>query len=294
MPRGATANLLDLSAVGMVVRFRRLPIGCVALGAAVAFSVPAGAETQRPTQSRPHSAVVIRDSYNVAVDRLSANVQPDHGRLRVRIDFSARARSTDKRAVVLRAGRCVRGPLSSPSCPSAYSRRVVLYPDKTVHVTTNAFLRRPGKHQDAIRISVTIPGKVKGARPIAELFLRGSAWRKLAGTDFGYAIHSRAGVAIRALRAYGAGVSSERLRGTFTWQATSSANLDAKTIISPCFEGAPKCAVDETPTPLIGGQGGDFFARPTLFRRGASIYTFQLVATDNNVPLFVTRLPWPG
>jgi hypothetical protein len=274
------------------MRLRILVAGAAA--AAVALSVPAGAETLRPTQSRPHSAVVVRDSYNVAVDRLSANVQPDHGRLRVRIDFSARSRS-GKRAVILRAGRCVRGALSFPSCPPAYSHRFVLYPSKTVHITTNAFLRRPGKRQDAIRISVTIPGKVQGGtRSIAELFLRGSAWRKLAGTDFGYAIHARAGIGIRAVRAYGAGVSTERLRGTFTWQATNSTDIAAKTVISPCFEGAPKCAVRETPVTLQAGQGASFFERPTLLRKGASVYTFQLIATDTNTPLFVTRLPWPG
>jgi hypothetical protein len=274
---------------------KRTLIALAAAALTASLALPAGAaEKLRPTQSRPHSAVVIRDSYNVIVDRLSANVQSDKRRLRVRIDFSARSRS-GKRAVILRAGRCVRGQLSSPSCPSAYSRRVVLYPDKTVHVTSNAFLRRPSKRQDAIRISVTIPGKVAGGmRPIAELFLRGSAWRKLAGTDFGYAIHARTGIGIRAVRAYGAGVSSERLRGTFTWQANSAANLNATTVISPCFEGPAKCTVNETSTPLVAGEGGSFFSRPTLSRNGASIYTFQLIATDTNTPLFVTRLPWPG
>ena len=244
------------------MRARRVLIGTAALGAAALLGVPAGAQTPRPTQSRPHSSVVIRDSYNVAVDRLSANVQPDRGRLRVRIDFSARSRSPDKRAVVLRAGRCVRGQLSAPSCPPAFSRRVVLYPDKTVHITANAFLRRPPKRQDAIRITVTIPGKVKGARPIAELFLRGSAWRKLAGRDFGYAIHSRPGVSVRAVRAYGAGVSTEQLRGTFTWEARSSANLDAKTRISPCFEEAPKCAVAGRVDPADGRSGREVLPAP--------------------------------
>jgi hypothetical protein len=273
---------------------KRVLIGLAASASLASLIASAQAQTLRPTQSRPHSAVVIRDSYNVAVDRLSANVQPDKGRLRVRIDFSARSRS-GKRAVVLRAGRCVRGQLSSPSCPPAYSHRVVLYPDRTIHITTNTFLRRPPKRQDAIRISVTIPGKVQGgSRPIAELFLRGRAWGKLAGTDFGYAIHARAGVVVRAVRAYGAGVSPEQLRGTFTWQGRSATNLNANTIVSPCFEGASKCTVNETPTPLTAGQDASFFSRPTLFRRGASIYTFQLVATDSNIPLFVTRLPWPG
>jgi hypothetical protein len=273
---------------------RRIPALAVAATAVTSLAVPASAETLRPTQSRPHSAVVIRDSYNVATDRLSANVRPDHGRLRVRIDFSARSTS-GKRVVVLRAGRCVRGPLSSPSCPPAFSHRVVLYPAKTVHITANALLRRPHKRQDAIRISVTIPGQVSGnARPIAELFLRGSAWRKLAGTDFGYAIHARPGVTISSVRAYGAGVSSGRLRGTFKWEARSGSDLAAKTVISPCFEGAPTCPVSETPVTLAAGQDAAFFQRPTLTRGSASIYTFSLVATDTNLPLLVTRLPWPG
>jgi hypothetical protein len=262
--------------------------------ASVAAVAPSAAETLRPTQSRPHSSVVIRDAYNVATDRLSASIQPDHGRLRVRIDFSARSRS-GKRAVLLRAGRCVRGELASPSCPPSFTRHVVLYPNKTVHITATAFLRRPPKRQDSIRIFVTRPGKQPPTtRPIAELALRGSAWRALAGRVFGYAVHSRAGVTIRAVRASGTGVSTERLRGTFTWDATSAADLDARTVISPCVEGAPKCTVNSTPSPLAAGQRGTFFQRPTLFRAGATTYTFQLVAPDSNAPLFVTLLPWPG
>jgi hypothetical protein len=273
---------------------RHASIAAAAVVTLASLAIPASAQTLRPSQSRPHTSVVIRDAYNVAIDRLSANVQPDHGKLRVRIDLSARSRA-GKRAVLLRAGRCVRGQLSSPSCPPSYTRRVVLYPDKTVHVTTNAFLRRPPKRQDSIRIFVTRPGKQSAkSRAIAELSLRGSAWAKLAGTDFGYAIHASPGVTIRAVRAYGAGVSSDQIRGTFSWKATSAANLNAKTVLSPCFEGAPTCNFSETPSPLTGGAGASFFERPTLFRHGGSIYTFQLIATDTNIPLFVTRLPWPG
>jgi hypothetical protein len=257
------------------------------------ISVPAGAETLRPSQKRPHTEVVIRDSYNVAVDRLSANVQPDHGRLRVRIDFSARSRS-GRRAVLLRAGRCVRGPLSFPSCPPAYSHRMVLRPNRTVHVTATALLRRPSRSQDAIRIAVTRPGASSRTRPIAELFLRGNAWGKLAGTDFGYAVHSRPGVDIRAVRAYGPGLSTERLRPTFTWTVTSASALAVKTVESPCLESAPTCPVREFPANLRPAQPASFFDRSTLSRGSASIYTFSLIPGDSNVPLFVTRLPWPG
>ena len=279
---------------------RRAVIAILAATSIVAFAVPAAAETLRPTQSRPHSEVVIRESSIVQTDRLSANVQPDKGRLRVRIDFSARSLS-GKRTVLLRAGRCVRGSLSAPSCPPSFTRRVTLYPNRTVHLTTNAFLRRPSKRQDSIRIFVTKPGRQPAnARPMAELFLRGSAWRgQTAGFDFGYAIHAQPGVTIKSVRAYGAGVSTERLRGTFTWKASSMSTLDAKTVISPCFEGAPTCAVRETPVTFQPDQPASFFARPNLTRGTASVYSFSLVVPDANdpllvTPLFVTRLPWPG
>jgi hypothetical protein len=264
---------------------------CVATTIAL-VAIPASAETVRPSQSRPHTAVVIRDAYNVAVDRLSANVHPDHGKLRVRIDFSARSRS-GKRAVLVRAGRCVRGELASPSCPPSYTRRVVLYPDKTVHITATAFLRRPPKRQDSIRIFISRPGKQPAStRAIAELALRGSAWRSLAGTDFGYAVRSRPGVTVRAVRAYGAGVSADQLRGTFTWEASSATDLSGKTIISPCARAG--CSVRQTPATFAAGQTATFFERPTLSRGGASMYAFQLVADDTNAALFVVQLPWPG
>jgi hypothetical protein len=271
----------------------RTSIAAVAAISMASLAIPASAETLRPTQSRPHTAVIIRDAYDVAVERLSANVRPDGKRLRVRIDFSAHSRS-GKRVVLLRAGRCVRGQLSAPSCPPAYTRRVTLYPNKTVHVTATALLRRPAKRQDAIRILISRPGKQPAkTRPVAELFLRGSAWRgKLAGTFFGYAIHGRAGVDIRAVRVDGAGVSTERLRGTFTWQASSANALSGKTIILPCV--GSTCPARETAATFAPGQSATFFDRPTLFRNGGSMYAFQLVATDTNAPLFAVLLPWPG
>jgi hypothetical protein len=257
------------------------------------LALPASAETLRPTQSRPHTAVVIRDSYDVATERLSAHVRPDHALLRVSIDLSAHSRS-GTRTVVLRAGRCVRGELSAPSCPSSYTRRIKLYPNKTVHFTGNAVLRRPPKRQDAIRMVVTRPGRQSGkTRPIAELTLRGGAWGgKLAGTDFGYAIHTRAGVDIRTVRADAAGVSTERMRGTFFWQASSTNALSGKTLILPCVQGS--CTAREAPATFAPGQPASFFQRPTLVRNGASTYAFQLVTTDTNAPLFVVQLPWPG
>jgi hypothetical protein len=276
----------------MVMRLRLalVLVACAGLGAAEPV-----AGQLRPTSKRPHSAVVVRDSFNVAVDRLSARTQRVGDRLRVRMVFSAWSR-LGNRSVTLRLGRCVSGGPGSSYCPPTSSRKITLRPDKTTHVTV-ASVRVPPRREDAVEITVVPsaapPPGVK-RRPIAELFLRGTAWRRTPLGDFGLAVFPRADVAVRAVRSYGAGVSPDQLRGTFRWIVRTSQRLDARTVVSPCFEGAPTCSVREHPTVLEPGRDNIFFQRPTLFRGNALVYTFALYPAGGHVPLFHTRLPWPG
>jgi hypothetical protein len=269
-------------------------VAVVAVGAASSASA-AAADLYRP---RPHSDFTLRAS-SLRVARFEVSARPRGDRIEVSVKLTARSRRRDVR-VVLRVGRCVGGPATFPSCPPAAGRRVLLHPHRTVVVAFRALLRRPRARTDAIRVSVTRPGRV--VRPyrspragIVDMLLPASAWRRYAGRTFGVRIArpwegDRLPYDVGEIAARAAQIDHLRLRPSVSWSAAGVApQAVVATTLGPCAGGAA-CRSWQRMADLVGRVG--FGGRPHLVRA----QTRQLLAFDARTldgTLFSLVLPWP-
>jgi hypothetical protein len=265
-----------------------------AIGAADAVSADA-ASRFRP---RPHSDFTLRAS-GLRIARFDVNARPHGRRVQVSVKLTARSRRSDVRAV-LRIGRCVGGPATFPSCPPAASRQVLLHPHRTIVVAFGALVLRPRARTDAIRVSLTRPGRVvrpSGGRRagIVDMLLPRSAWTRYADRTFGVRIarpwegddlpYDVGTLAVRAAQ-----IDHLRLRPTVSWTAAGVApQAVVSTTLGPCAGGAA-CHSWQRMADLVGRVG--FGGRPNLVRA----QTRQLLAFDArtlNGTLFSLVLPWP-
>jgi len=264
------------------------------LGAPGAASAGA-ADVFRP---RPHSDFTLRAS-GLRIARFEVNTRPLGHRIQVSVKLTARSRGHDVRAV-LRIGRCIDGPATFPSCPPAASRRVLLHPHRTIVVAFDALVLPPRARRDAIRVSLTRPGRV--VRPyrspragIVDMLLPRSAWTRYADRSFGVRIaRPWEGDAlpydVGTIAARAAQIDHLRLRPSLSWSAAGVApQAVVSTTLGPCADGAP-CRSWQRMADLVGRVG--FGGRPTLVR----VQTRQLLAFDARTldgTLFSLVLPWP-
>lgn len=255
-------------------------------------AAPAGAQDEPYPAPRPHTTFALRDDDGVAVRRLDARVVYAGRRLNVRVALRATSRSGLERSVVLRVGRCIGGPVASPVCPPAFSRRIVLRRGATTFRYHVATVRIPERRVDSLRVSVTRPGRVvdpRGTRGYAELLLRGAAWRgPVAGEAFGFSARAGAGVDVRRVRLDAVGISPERARPLLGWTMDFAESLRVRTVAQACAEGCPARAQER----LVPAGSSDFRDRPTL-RRAGDVIRFGALAADAARPLFAVALPWP-
>jgi hypothetical protein len=246
---------------------------------------------------RPHTMVRLNDRDGVAVTRFEAFVRRSDGRLKVGALLAARMRSgTAPRFVELRFARCTGGEVNFPVCPVGARRRVKLVPGKTAFRGFTVTLRQPPPRLDAIRVSLATPGapvvrpRVAANPAIADLLLRGSAWREEAGGTFGLsAPRPPAGLRLLSARVDGAGVSADHLRPTLAYRMTDDTPVE--NIFTPCGELPPTCKGHTWMRPTARA----FLERPGADRpEGAGDYGFVVRPQGGGPALLTVRLPWPG
>jgi hypothetical protein len=268
-------------------------VGAVSTAAPVASST--AADAYRP---RPHTDFTLRASH-VRIARFDVNARPRAGRIQVSVKLTARSRGSDAR-VVLRIGRCVGGPATFPSCPPAASRRILLHPHRTIVVAFQALVPVPRARREAIRVSLTRPGRV--VRPyrspragMVDMLLPRSAWTRYADRTFGVRITrpwegERLPYDVGTIAARAAQIDHLRLRPSVSWSAAGVApQAVVSTTLGPCAGGAP-CRAWQRMADLVGRVG--FGGRPQLVRA----QTRQLLAFDARTldgTLFSLVLPWP-
>lgn len=276
---------------------RRL-LAALVLGLFAGAAAAASAAAPALYGPRPHSDFTLRASA-LRIARFDVNARPQGRRILVSVTLTARSRRKDVR-VVLRIGRCVGGPATFPSCPPAASRRVLLHPHRTVVVRFQGLVLRPRKRTNAIRVSLTAPGRV--VRPyrsphagIVDMLLPARAWTRYADRSFGVRIarpwegdalpHDVQAIAVRAAQ-----IDHLRLLPTLSWTAAGVPPQGVvTTTIGPCAAGAP-CRAFQRMADQHGRVG--FGARPNLVRTETrQVLTFEASTLDAR--LFNLVLPWP-
>jgi hypothetical protein len=280
----------------VTARFR--PLAAPVAAAVLLAAGTATAAAPALYKPRPHSDFTLRAS-GLRIARFDVNTKPRGGRILVSVKLTARSRATDVRAV-LRIGRCVGGPATFPSCPPAFSQRVLLHPHRTIVVSVSALVPRPIVRRNAIRISLTPPGRV--VRPyrspragIVDMLLPASAWTRYADRSFGLRIarpwegdelpYDVATIAARASQ-----IDRERLRPTLSWTAAGVApQAVVTTTVGPCAAGA-SCRAWQRMADLVGRVG--FGGRPHLVRMETrQVLTLDARTLDGS--LFNLVMPWP-
>jgi hypothetical protein len=272
-----------------------------ALGA-IAVLVAAGtASAVAPARydPRPRSDFTLRES-ELRVARFDVQAQPRGHRVLVSVKLTARSRAKDARAV-LRIGRCVGGPSTSPSCPPAFSRAVLLHPRRTIIVGVSALVPRPIARTNAIRVSLTPRGRVvrpHASRNVAmvDMLLPASAWTTYADQAFGLRITrpwegDRLPYDVRTIAVRAAQIDQNRLRPTLSWTARGVApEAIVTTTLGPCTGGAACRYAWQRMANQIGRVG--FGGRPHATRTDArQLLTFA--ARTLNGSLFDLVMPWP-
>jgi hypothetical protein len=214
--------------------------------------------------------------------------------------LTARSRTTDVPAV-LRVGSCTGGPMSLPVCEPNVNRSIVLHPSRTTLTRLTADVPRPAKRIDAIRISLTPPGKV--VRPyrsphaaLAELLLPARAWTAYPDRAFGLRIYrpwegDSLPYDVRAVRATAAQLSSDRLRPAFSWTASAPSETRVETVESPCG-GTAQCTPRSKNTTIPAGGEASFFDRPVLPRPPRPLIWSLFTRAGGSI-LFNATMPWP-
>jgi hypothetical protein len=268
---------------------------------ALALTASPAVAASVPYNPRPHSDLALRGS-GLRVARFEAGARPHGKRIRVIAVLTARSRKHDVRAI-LRIGRCTGGPIYFPLCQPNVSRRVTLHATKTTFMRLIADVPRPSHRVDAIRVSVTPPGKVvrpygaSAAAGMADLLLPARAWTAYPDRTFGLRLYQpweadhEIAYDVRSLRAHGAQVASDALRPTLAWKVSASRTTQIQTVVSACA-GTLQCQPLTTEKTIPAGGTRRYLDRPLIKRNGRpAIWSFFTRSGDGVV--FNVTLPWP-
>ena len=165
---------------------------------------------------------------------------------------------------------------------------------------------RPLARSDAIRISLTPPGRIVrpniGARKgdpqagIVDVLLPSSAWEDFAGAAFGVRIQrpwegDRLPYDVRAFGARGAQLRTDDLRASLSWRVGAAAPTTITTTAA-CSTPAAICRPFARATTTSATATTYFQARPTLHRAAAhELLRVGLDAAGDT--LLRLTMPWP-
>jgi|GEM_PF-7013369 len=268
--------------------------------ALLAAAAPAGVAAPAPYRPRPHADFSLRDA-GVQVARFDVRARPRGRRVLVSVTLTGRSRAKDMRTV-LRVGRCTGGPPTFPICePVSPGRAVTFRPGRTTVVNLNVRVPRPSVKTNAIRISLTPPGRV--VRPfsspfvgIVEVLLPASAWTTFAGRSFGLRVArpwegDHLPYDVRSVAARSAQLDHDHLRPTLAWVAQVPVATQVTTQVEPCSVALTLCVRSwQTVSNQIGRAS--FGERPRLVRTEAE-ETLSFGARGTSGRLFTLTLPWP-
>jgi hypothetical protein len=201
---------------------------------------------------------------------------------------------------VLRIGRCSGGPVATPSCEPAISRAVLLHPRRTTIVAVSARVRAPSAGRDAIRVSLTPPGRV--VRPssprvaIVDMLLPASAWTRFAGQGFGLRVarpwegdllpYDVTTIAVR-----GSQVDAGRLDATLAWTARLPAGTLVSTTAGQCQAADAGCPPVSQTAAGAGGRASSERRQPLPRVRSRQMLTYGARTSEGS--LFDLVMPWP-
>ena len=201
--------------------------GALALAALAVPPAAPAADDPIPSSKRPHSraATYVRDG--IVVRRLLFQGRRVGAHIVGTMGAAVENRSQTARTVHLRIGRCTRGRLSRPVCPSARVVALRIPAGRRVSAIRHVRLRQPPPREDAIELSVTRPGARAPYGHVSNhgsLLLRGRAWRS--GRSVWYGLQAARAVAgeevLRAVVDVPA-TARTRIRPVIAWEGTATA-----------------------------------------------------------------------
>jgi hypothetical protein len=281
---------------------RRLPLP--AASAMIALLACAACAQAADFNPRPHSDFTLRDK-GVRIARFDVLARPRGDRVEIFVTVTARSRSAPMNAV-LRIGRCTGGPPTLPICEPNASRAVRFSPRATTIIRMNATVPLPLARSDAIRISLTPPGRI--VRPnvdahkgdpqarIVDMLLPSSAWTGFVGGVFGVRIQrpwegDLLPYDVRSIGARGAQLRTDDLRASLSWRVGPAA-ATTMTTTAGCSTPAAICNPFARPATTSATATTYFQARPTLHRTAArEVLRVGLDAARDT--LLRLTLPWP-
>jgi hypothetical protein len=170
---------------------RTLPAVLAALTLVLAVPVSAAAAPARgdAATASPHSRAAVYVHQGIVVRRMLFRGQRIEDWIAGEIGFAVENRSDEDRTVALRVGRCTSGTRRDPVCPSAYKIAVRVPAGGRRSVFRGVKLRQPPARQDAVELSVTLPGALPPfgtSSELGNLLLGGRAWRGSDDTWYRY------------------------------------------------------------------------------------------------------------
>ena len=277
------------------MRFTALAV--LASLATVLTPATAGA-TSAPYDPRPRASFAMRDA-GLRVARFDVHAVPRGERLLVGVTMTARSRARDVRAV-MRVGRCTGGPVATPACEPAVNRPVVLHPGRTTIVHLNARVRRPSPTRDAVRVSLTPPGRVvrpsSPAVAIVDVLLPSSAWTVFPGQRFGLRVArpwegDGLPYDITTIAARGSQVDADTLQATLGWTADIPPGTVVTTTAGTCPAGGVACPPpSETMADRLGHANE---SRNPRLQRAAPKQVLSYGARTADGSMFDLVMPWP-
>lgn len=267
--------------------------GACAIALALPCASPAKTDEVLPSAKRPHSRAAVYVHRDVVVRRMLFTGRRVAGRIHGTIGFAVENRSRTDRAVVLRAGRCTRGRLGYPTCPSAHRIRILVRAGGRRSVFRRVVLRQPPPRQDTIELSVTASDRARppygSSRHLGNLLLRGRAWREIVPTWFRYdAARRPAGPEIVRARLDVPALSRSAIRPTLAWQARGIGDLTTTLLACPRHD---PCIGPLATRTWTGPATAGLQERPVVRAAGAKGVLMDVAHGDDSLLQIV--LPWP-
>ena len=249
---------------------------------------PAAGAVGVPT-TFPRTIAITDAKQHIVVGSFQTSFRAVGGTVRVRVRVSV-ASNDRNRVLVIAAGPCRGGSMTSPLCrPTARSR--VNVPVGGTHWVSRFTIARPPRNHDAIRVTLTEsthaipfrPENVGGGGGTAELLLNGGTWRYQQGSEWGIVTSPTEGITLSQIK------FNSR---TYAWSGTARGDVPVHTTIG--YAGAtPRWDFQNT---MKAGVPFGFRRTPSvpIYSQRTTPRALEFAAAFANEPQFKVTVPLPA